>query len=124
MGDAQPIRALLPNTTTFAIPKDLKGTGTIAFVNRDTQQHELGIAKLKPGATLAQVKSSLLSNAPPSDADPYTVAAGLPPIQPKQTEYLNLKLAKGDYVAVCFVPDPTSGKPHAALGMITPFTIS
>jgi len=29
----------------------------------------------------------------------------------------------GNYVAVCFVPDPASGKAHAELGMITPFTV-
>ena len=28
-----------------------------------------------------------------------------------------------DYVTVCFVPDPASGKAHAELGMITPFTV-
>jgi hypothetical protein len=108
----------------FVIPKNVKGTGTIAFANRGTQPHELGIVKLKPGATLEQVKTSLLSNAPPSDTDPFTVVAGMPPIQPKQTDYLNLTLAKGDYAAVCFVTDPKTNKPHLALGMITPFTIS
>jgi hypothetical protein len=66
----------------------------------------------------------LLSNAPSSGADPFTLAAGLPPIEPKRTEYLNLKLASGKYVAVCFVTDPKTGKPHAELGMLAPFTIS
>jgi hypothetical protein len=108
----------------FVIPKALKGTGTIAFSNLGTEQHELGIIKLKAGATLDQAKTALLSNAPPSDTDPFTFAVGLPPIQPKQTEYLNLKLSKGNYAAVCFVPDPATGKSHLELGMITPFTIS
>jgi hypothetical protein len=30
----------------------------------------------------------------------------------------------GDYFAICFVPDPASGAPHFALGMIAPFTVT
>ncbi len=29
----------------------------------------------------------------------------------------------GTYVAVCFIPDPATGKPHAALGMLREFTV-
>jgi hypothetical protein len=56
--------------------------------------------------------------------DPFTFVGGLPPIRAKQTECPDLKLAKGNYAAVCFVTDPATGKSHLELGMITPFTIA
>jgi hypothetical protein len=109
---------------SFVIPDNLKGTGTIAFVNRGLQPHGLALFKINPGATLDQVKSALLSNAPSSGPDPFTVAGGLPPIQPKRTEYLNFRLGTGQYVATCFVTYSKTGMPHAALGLLAPFTIS
>ncbi len=33
-------------------------------------------------------------------------------------------LTPGNYVALCFIPDPKTRKPHFMLGMATPFTVS
>ena len=35
--------------------------------------------------------------------------------------YLHLDLTPGDYVMICHIPGPASGKPHAELGMVMPF---
>jgi hypothetical protein len=40
------------------------------------------------------------------------------------TNDLELDLAAGDHIAICFVPDFPTGTPHVALGMIAPFTLA
>jgi hypothetical protein len=40
-----------------------------------------------------------------------------------QRQWLPTTLQPGNYVAVCFIPDPATGKPHAALGMLREFTV-
>ncbi len=32
-------------------------------------------------------------------------------------------LKPGNYLAICNIPDPASGKPHSALGMIKEFMV-
>jgi plastocyanin len=36
---------------------------------------------------------------------------------------MDVDLPAGNYAFICFVPDPTSGAPHAALGMIGALTV-
>ena len=38
---------------------------------------------------------------------------------------MNIKLTgtASEYTVVCFIPDPTTGKPHFAMGMVGFFTL-
>jgi hypothetical protein len=36
---------------------------------------------------------------------------------------MTLDLQPGEYVGLCFIPDPASGAPHVHLGMIAAFTV-
>jgi hypothetical protein len=45
-------------------------------------------------------------------------------MNPGYTNWAVLDFAPADYVAICFVPDPETGAPHFALGMIMPFSVS
>jgi hypothetical protein len=36
---------------------------------------------------------------------------------------MTIDLQPGEYVAICNIPDPSSGIPHSQLGMIQPFTV-
>jgi hypothetical protein len=107
----------------FTIPKKVKGTQTLGFTNKGTQSHELSLLKLNAGVSIDDVKNAFLSEAPPSGPPPFSEAGGVGAIAPGTTAYLNAHLAKGNYVAVCFVPDPATGKPHVELGMLAPFTV-
>ena len=49
---------------------------------------------------------------------------GFEPIQAGDRGWLMLNLTPGTYVALCFVPDPETGKAHADLGMIQSFDVS
>ncbi len=108
---------------SFSIPKKLSGTPPIAFTNKGPESHELTLMKLNPGVTIDDVKNLFLGTGVPTGPPP-TEVGGVGAIAPKTTAYLNTELAKGKYVAVCFVPDPKTGKAHVELGMFAPFTVS
>src|SRR6266516_7243860 len=52
----------------------------------------------------------------------YTYAGGIQPIEPGLSNWLELNLAPGNYVAVCFVPE-ISGISHVDEGMIKEITV-
>jgi hypothetical protein len=102
--------------------------------NVGEQIHEMIILQLEPGVTFDQV-TAMLSPATPvarveaspaaiEMAPPFKAIGGVAPMNPEYTNWAVLDLAPGEYVAICFVPDPATGAPHFALGMIMPFTVS
>ena len=38
--------------------------------------------------------------------------------------YVAVNLLPGKYLLICFLPDATDGKPHAAHGMVQPFDVA
>jgi len=56
---------------------------------------------------------------------PFAIVAGVAPMSPGgYTNYLELDLQAGNYIAICFVPDMESGMPHYMMGMIAGFTVA
>jgi hypothetical protein len=53
---------------------------------------------------------------------PYSLVTGTTFIDPGQRGRLDLDLAPGRYVALCFIAAP-NGQAHVALGMVHPFTV-
>ncbi|MGH3744163.1 MAG: hypothetical protein ACRDTP_04815 [Mycobacteriales bacterium] len=103
--------------------------GLIAFTfsNHGTYAHEMGISKLKPGVTLAQVKTAL--SAPDGEAaatkllDNPDAEYPVPSIVgPGLSVTVTSDLGPGHYVVTCFLPGP-DGMPHVAMGMIGEFTV-
>jgi hypothetical protein len=105
--------------------------------NVGEQLHEMVIFHLQPGVTVEEVTAIFaelpepgkpaatpMAAPPASGPPPFTLVAGVAPMNPGFTNWPVLDLEAGDYLAVCFVPDPASGKPHFALGMLMPFTVS
>lgn len=107
---------------TFGLPNTIKsGPHTYKVTNKGPQPHEMAMMKLAPGKTIDDVKAALQSQAggpPPGD---FVGGAGA--LAPGSSAWLKISLEPGNYVAVCFVPDPASGKAHAELGMITAFSV-
>ena len=105
--------------------------------NIGEQIHEMVILQLAEGVTPDQVQA--IFQAPPATPGaggatpvampemagppPFTVIGGVAPMSPGYTNWAILDLEAGDYIAICFVPDPATGAPHFALGMIMPFTV-
>jgi hypothetical protein len=109
-----------------------------AVENVGAQIHELVLLRLAPGVTFDDLMAMMM--APPEASPmpemdhaspaaemagpPVTSAGGVAPMGPGFTNYVELDLQAGEHVAICFVPDPETGAPHAALGMVMPFTVS
>jgi hypothetical protein len=101
-------------------------------VNQGQQPHMLVLGKLPNGTTLKQVMDvvnlNLPDNATPppgmlQDKDVDFTIGGVLMQSAGQTVYPRLDLAPGRYVALCFVPDPATGKPHAMEGMVALFDV-
>jgi hypothetical protein len=109
------------------LPSLSSGKVTLQVTNNGKQPHEMPVVRLK-GITGAQLKQILSApptpgQAPPPGPPPFEGAGGLQAISPGATAWTTLDLTPGEYALVCFVPDPASGKPHVALGMISTFTV-
>ena len=101
------------------------------------QVHELLIMRQAPGVSFDDVQAMLeavpeatpetLAEATPrrqrQPAPPFVIVAGVAPMSPGQTNWMVLDLEAGEHFAICFLPDPATGAPHFALGMIMPFTV-
>jgi hypothetical protein len=114
--------------------------------NIGAQLHELAIFKLADGVTADQVleligapadsmpgmdmgtpdhsMAGMEMGTPAPAAAPFVMVSGVAPIFPKEVNWLKVDFAPGNYLAVCYVPDPESGAPHFALGMAMPFSVS
>jgi hypothetical protein len=54
---------------------------------------------------------------------PFTPIGGTPGLSTLHSQFVSFDLTPGEYVTLCFFPDPESGKPHIALGMVSHFTV-
>jgi hypothetical protein len=106
----------------YDLPSEINAGEQIWEVfNAGVQPHELLVAKLKDGKTIADVMTFLQSGE--QGEAPYEFQGGAQAMATSYSSFVEFDLAVGDYVVLCFVPDPATGKPHIALGMIKPFTV-
>ncbi len=106
---------------SFALPQALEaGEQTWKIDNAGTQPHEITLVKLNEGKTMADLMTFMDS---PQGAPPYVDAGGFQAIAPGQSGWVHLNLTPGNYIAICHVPDPASGKSHSQLGMMMPFQV-
>jgi hypothetical protein len=96
------------------------GHHVIKVVNNGKQAHEFELIRLAPGKTM----DDLMHWGQTFDGPlPGSSLGGAAPMVPGQVEYVPVDLTPGDYVALCFLPDPATGKPHLAEGMVYQFKI-
>ncbi len=111
------------------------------IVNNGTQLHEIVVMQLAPGLTAEAALEMFLGPAPGAtpvaatpvappaatpvaEGPPFVAAFGAAPMSPGATNYAELDLTAGEYLAVCFVPDAETGVPHALMGMVGSFTVA
>jgi uncharacterized cupredoxin-like copper-binding protein len=113
---------------SFTVPAGFTGKGQVDISNQGTQVHEAALFKINPGKTLAQAKAFLLTppgTPPPAGPPPFTEVTGTVGLSPLQHAWLDMDLTPGNYMLICFFPDPKKGGiPHALEGMVKGFTIS
>jgi hypothetical protein len=141
-GPATPTAAAEPQSAGTVVMEDfafelqpqiMAGPQVWEVVNEGPQPHEIALLKLGPGVTTEQALGMLAQPASPEAAPAESpMVNGPPPFMPVggttalaagMRGWAVLDLAPGEYLAVCFVPDPASGQPHAALGMAAAFTV-
>jgi hypothetical protein len=106
----------------YDIPTQVNaGKQTWEVFNAGVQPHEMLIAKLEDGKSISDVLTYLQNGE--EGVAPYTFQGGAQAMATAYSSFVEFDLAPGNYVALCFVPDPATGKPHVALGMVRPFTV-
>lgn len=124
-GEQPPQAAYQAKLVDFDIelPRDIKpGVNVWHIVDQGAEPHLLAIFRLAPGKTPDDLKAALspqAASAPPPGQFVLMSSA----LSPGTDEYAPVALAPGDYVALCFVTDPLTGKPHFMLGMFVPFSV-
>jgi hypothetical protein len=123
----------------FKLPSAQVATGpqTWKASNVGDQPHEMLVLQLAPDASVDQVTAVLdmlpeagtptageaIAAPRAAGPPPFVVLGGVAPMSPGVTAWAVLDLQAGEYALACLVPDPSSGKPHYALGMFVPFTV-
>lgn len=106
---------------SFVLPTDIKAGKQIwKVVNEGSQIHEINLMKLAEGKTIEDVMAWAQK---PEGQPPFANVGGYNGMDPKATGWIDLDLTPGDYIAICHVPDPATGKAHELLGMVLPFTV-
>jgi hypothetical protein len=108
----------------FDFPSEIKAGPRIARVlNAGLQPHEMLIVKLAAGKTVADLIAMLSAPRVPGQQPPYEIVGGLGTVAAGGAAIVTLDLKPGTYHALCFIPDPSTQKPHVALGMVQEITV-
>jgi hypothetical protein len=106
----------------YDVPSEIAaGEQVWEVINVGEQPHELVVGKLKEGKTLADVMT-FVQNEQQGEA-PFEFMGGAQVMATGYSNFVEFEFEAGEYVALCFVPDPATGLPHILLGMVRPFTV-
>jgi hypothetical protein len=87
------------------------GSHVLGVSNEGPQDHQLRLARLRPGSTVGDWMKA------EDPGEHATDVAGVARLGAGAVAYLPVELPAGDYVAYCVIPDARSGRPHVELGM-------
>jgi hypothetical protein len=115
---------------SFTLPDLYPGTMILKVTNQDPMAHEMNLLKLADGKTMQDVMTFLRKKKGPPPLNeasygpaPYTYAGSLQPIENGMSNWVEVHLTPGNYVAMCFIPDPHTHLSHVEEGMIKQFTV-
>jgi hypothetical protein len=121
-GSSATVTAL--TTRRFGGAKTLPAKGTITFKNKSTESpHFLDLIHVKKGTTRQEVLTYLLSGVQSPPPFGLQGQAATDAVGEGSSMTLSYSLPKGEYIEVCFFPDPKTGMPHALMGMIGVVTL-
>ena len=106
----------------FGLPDGgLSEAGTYRLTNDGESDHELSIMRVDDGKALGDVVAYLQAGFQGEQPVAFTGGAG--GIEPGEDGYIDLDLAPGTYLAMCFLADEATGKRHVELGMLAQLTV-
>lgn len=106
---------------SFELPDGI-GDGPVDVVNEGEEIHEIVVLRLHDGTTVNDLVDYEESPRP-RGPEPYDMVTGTTFVEPGGRATLDLDLPAGEYVAICFIPDPAKTS-HFTHGMVHPFTVS
>lgn len=108
----------------FSGPDSLApGITTFRLENEGEQAHHFMLAKLEEGRTMDDVMAMMEAGEPGvPEWLSFRGAAGA--IETGGSTGTTIDLVEGNYVAICFIPDPADGVPHLVKGMTKEITVS
>lgn len=120
----KPAVKVVASDYAFEAPAKTKaGAVAIELTNTGREPHEANLFKLASGVTIEQATKALAaSGPPPAGPPPFVPAGGAQGILPGQKTQVVATLEKGEYMLICFIPDPT-GTEHFAKGMVRALTV-
>jgi hypothetical protein len=105
----------------YSMPGEVdSGPQVWKVVNDGVQPHELVLHKLAPGKTAEDIIAFFHH---PQGQPPFTNAGGMQGLLQGGAGWAHLDLEPGTYVAICYSPDPASGKRHMDLGMVKTLSV-
>ena len=99
----------------------MSAAGTYRLTNDGQSDHEMSVMRVDDGKALGDVVTYLQGGFQGEQPIAFTGGAG--GIEPGADGYVDLDLAPGTYLAMCFLPDEATGKRHVELGMLAQFTV-
>jgi uncharacterized cupredoxin-like copper-binding protein len=105
----------------FELSRDLRsGLRIIDVVNKGTIPHEVVLVKLMPGKS---IRDFAQFGEHPVGEPPGQPVGGVVGLDTGQTASFTANLEAGSYGLICFFPEPESGTPHFAKGMMLEFAV-
>ena len=107
-------------------PSGLKaGTNSIEIRNEGLEPHHTVIAPVKPGTSVTKLRRFLSGRAkiPIGDVADVDAATETAVLEEGQKQVLTLRLPRGEYALLCFVPDRGGGPAHVVKGMVDQVTV-
>lgn len=107
---------------TFTMPAVLRAGRLYQFRDTDlVDDHQVNVGRLPPGKTVAEALAWFRS---PAGPPPFVSSGGLGADSPGGLGgWFILDARPGNYVAFCLVVDPSTGRSHAAMGMVVGFRV-
>jgi uncharacterized cupredoxin-like copper-binding protein len=128
--DAQEIEVTVPGGEDgeFAFDADLSGLTagpvTVTLTNNGELEHQAMLLRLNEGESVDSFLAAAAAD--PSGLDALALVEGFGGpngVGPGATKASTQVLEEGDYMLICVIPDD-AGVPHAAHGMLMPFTVA
>lgn len=109
----------------FQVPATVPaGLTLLGFENRGRVDHEVIVARLKPGTTLQQAHEAQRRGADPAETTDEGAGVLFADAGRRSAGKLLIDLAPGrSYVIICLFRDFPQAPPHAEMGMIASFTV-
>ena len=123
IGDTDPPSDLTLTLTEYAFALSApvtRGTHTLRVENEGTQPHEALLVRLAPNQRASDLVAWVDHQVGPPPAEPL---GGLTMISHGVVAYFTQDFTPGRYAFLCFAPDPTGVRTHAAHGMIKEITV-